>query len=240
MLLHTAGLLFLAALCACAASDPARTPDAPAPWPTPDAPVLRVGGDRAAAVTSERATKEGEDVVVWRFDRCAIDTPLPEGYPAPTPPDAIELKLYPLVRRAEVDDPKSPTGAFYPLLRHIQSRQIAMTSPVEMDYAAGPDGELRSESMSFLYRRPEQGPTGSTESSVVVRDRPETVVLSIGVRGPLGPEALARSLDRLRAVLAEHADWAETGAVRTFEYNSPFVPLADRWAEVQLPVARRG
>ena len=119
-----------------------------------------------------------------------------------------------------------------------EARSIAMTSPVEMDYTPEPDGALRTESMSFLYRRVEQGPAGATDSNVVVRDRAATVVLSIGVRGPLGPAALAEARERLRAVLAEHPEWKETGTLRTFEYNSPFVPLGDRWAEVQLPVRR--
>lgn len=230
--------VLLVPLAACAASNPAASRSGSEPWPSPERPVLRVGGDLAAAVTRERGTKNGEESVVWRFDRCTIDTPLPEGYPPPTPPAAIDLKLYPLVRRAEVESPSSPTAAFYPLLQHIQSRSIAMTSPVEMDYTPAPDGALRTESMSFLYRRVEQGPAGATDSNVVVRDRAATVVLSIGVRGPLGTEALARARERLRAVLAEHPEWNETGTLRTFEYNSPFVPLGDRWAEVQLPVRR--
>ena len=64
---------------------------APAPMEAPrrvmpasDAAVVRVGGDLAAqAVFSEGA---------WRYEKMLIDTPLPEGYPAPTPPGAIELK----------------------------------------------------------------------------------------------------------------------------------------------------
>lgn len=230
--------LTLGLLTACAAHERAPETATPSPWPTASERVLRVGGDLEARAAPERATKDGEEFVVWRHDLCAIDTPLPEGYPAPTPPDAIELKLYPLVRRAEALEPDSALAAFYPLLRHIQTRQIAMTSPVEMDYAPRADGTLETESMSFLYRRVEQGPAGATDSNVVVRDRAATVVLSIGVRGPLGTEALARARERLRAVLAEHPEWNETGTLRTFEYNSPFVPLGDRWAEVQLPVRR--
>jgi len=222
------------AVAACTSVDRAR----PAPWPTHESPVVRVGGDRAARATSERVTKDGETFDSWRHDACAIDTPLPEGYPPPTPPGAVDLKLYPLARRAEVERPASSLAAFYPLLRHIQSRQIAMTSPVEMDFAPGADGALETESMSFLYRRADQGPAGDAEEKVVVRDRAEQVVLSIGVRGPLGPEAFERALAELRATKAEHPEWVETGTVRTFEYNSPFVPPADRWAEVQMTLTR--
>ncbi len=38
----------------------------------------------------------------WKCGRCEIEAPLPIGYPAPTPPGAIELKSYPSVRRAEI------------------------------------------------------------------------------------------------------------------------------------------
>lgn len=221
---------------ACTVTDTTAESSKPPTWPTRDAPIVRVGGDRAAQVTSERATKAGEELAVWRYDRCAIDTPLPEGYPAPTPPGAIELKLYPRVRRAEVDEPQSATAAFYPLLNHIQSRSIAMTSPVEMDFAQR-DGGLQATSMSFLYRRAEQGSTGAADARVFVRDREETLVLSIGVRGPLGPQALERALNALRETLAREG-LSSDGSVRTLEYNSPFVPQADRWAEVQMPVTR--
>lgn len=232
--------LTLGLLTACAAHERAPETATPSPWPTASESVLRVGGDLEARAAPERATKDGEEFVVWRHDLCAIDTPLPEGYPAPTPPDAIELKLYPLVRRAEALEPDSALAAFYPLLRHIQTRQIAMTSPVEMDYAPRADGTLETESMSFLYRRVDQGPVGAAEEKIVVRDRAEEVVLSIGVRGPLGPAAMERALETLHATIARHPGWRAKGSVRTFEYNGPYTKPADRWAEVQLPVEHGG
>ena len=45
----------------------------------------------------------------WRSDTARIDTPLPEGYPAPTAPGCLELKTYPLVRRAKVEG-RGPPG----------------------------------------------------------------------------------------------------------------------------------
>lgn len=111
--------------------------------------VRRVGGDQTVQVVEREgsyffAKREGaEEGPGARLDRVyemSITTPLPEGYPAPTPPGAIELKRYPSVRRAEFSAPMrlnadlGMNGGFFPLFRHIQRRNIAMTSPVEMDY----------------------------------------------------------------------------------------------------------
>ncbi|MDA1263365.1 MAG: hypothetical protein O3B75_10780 [Planctomycetota bacterium] len=91
-------------------------------------------GTYGSGRTSE-PTKNGD----WgKCGRCEIEAPLPNGYSAPTPPGAIELKSYPSVRCAEISS-KGSTGmgmsaSFWPLFNHIQSQEIAMTSPVEMDY----------------------------------------------------------------------------------------------------------
>ena len=52
--------------------------------------------------------KEGEN---WFAGKCEIEAPLPEGYPPPTPPECVEIKTYPVVRRAEVSG-SGPTCAF--------------------------------------------------------------------------------------------------------------------------------
>lgn len=117
---------------------PAGTPvTTAAPTNTPAAPpapgqTVRVGGDSAAA-----AIQKGDD---WTSGTASITTPLPDGYPAPTPPNAIDLKTYPSIRRAEfastVGSPDLGMNfGFFPLFNHIKRRDIAMTSPVEMDYA---------------------------------------------------------------------------------------------------------
>lgn len=225
----------------------------------PGAPVARVGGDLEAQVREEeRKTKEdGSAFTAYRFDTCLIDTPLPAGYPPPTPPGSIDLKWYPSVRRAEVTRKDNPDGflgltggqnsAFWPLFRHIESRGIAMTSPVETDYtskAAPAEGEAptkrpREWTMSFLYRTAELGPAGPAEKNVVVRDQPEVMVLSLGRRGDDSEKSNNRDIDALRDWLAAHpeAGLRETGAPRTLTYNDPFVREQDRWSEVQIPVA---
>jgi hypothetical protein len=196
--------------------------------------VKRVGGDRDADIT----VAEG----VYRFGRMAIEAPLPEAYPPPTPPKAIDLKRYPEVRRAEIDGTAYPdrgaSSAFWPLFQHIKSREIAMTSPVEMDYrdwSAGDSRTPREWTMSFLYRTADLGPTGKDGSIRVVDAEPITVI-SIGMRGAYGLASVEAGLAELERWLAGQDEWIEAGDPRALNYNGPYVAARDKWSEVQIPV----
>ena len=121
--------------------EPAPLPAAPSKTsiaiPAPGQSV-RVGGEAKVA-----AVKKGEGWIATDAAgepmRVAITTPLPEGYAQPTPPGAIDLKTYPSIRRAQISGKSVPdmgmNMGFFPLFNHIQRRDIAMTSPVEMDYS---------------------------------------------------------------------------------------------------------
>ncbi len=123
---------------------------------TPATPAIeRLGGDMDVQTTGASGD--------YRCGEMIVNTELPAGYPAPTPPGAIELKRYPAVRRAEVSSTANPdigmNLGFFPLFQHISSREIAMTSPVEMDYTGMLDRPMPSRwTMSFLYRTPDLGP----------------------------------------------------------------------------------
>jgi len=260
-LLTTTALLLLAgalAGCSTSTSSQASKPDAPTPGPTlapwqradpfagltpGDAKVVRVGGDMDANVS-----RKGESYV---FGTALIDTPLPVGYPAPTPPGAIELKRYPVVRRAQVSGTVSPdlatNFAFFPLFNHIKGRQIAMTSPVEVDYTdlrsriepgqrpIGPTGWQ----MAFLYRTPEQGPAGTDprNKNVVVLDTEPVTVLSMGMQGGYALGQTTDAVILLEQWLAEHPQWQPLGQdARGFFYNGPERRDKDKWAEAQIPV----
>jgi len=205
-----------------------------------DIGVVRVGGDLHTA--TEFAAGE------FRSGVCRIPTPLPEGYPAPTPPDAIELKHYPPVRRAGIGGSMSPDWgmnfAFFPLFNHIKRREIAMTSPVELDYAGldAPGATRPTEwTMSFLYRTPELGPTGidAADTRVLVEDITPVTVVALGLRGPYKLERVTSGLVVLRDWLAGQSEWEEAGDPRAFFYNGPEVRARDKWSEVQLPVRRK-
>lgn len=191
------------------------------------------------------AAKISEDL--WICGDARIMTPLPAGYARPTSPGAIELKAYPVIRKAEVAGPGRPDFAsnigFWRLFRHIKSRNIAMTAPVEMEYrgVGGPEaegGRVDGWSMAFLYREPSLGPTGDADDVRVVDSTPATY-LSMGAVGSYGVKDAMRILESLRQALAELPALEAAGDVRVLHYNGPEVRDGRRWFEVQIPVRLR-
>lgn len=205
--------------------------------------VSRVGGDREIAIEVRAG--------IFYCGESSIESPLPDGYPEPTPPGAIDIKTYPSVRRAEFRQ-ESARGlnarmnvGFWPLFNHIKSHDIPMTSPVEIEY----DGVYNDLStlkpiadgawtMSFLYRVKEMGPTGQ-DGAVKVVDTPEVTVVSTGVRGPYGMNVTREGIDVLKAWLDGQTEWEIAGAPRVFHYNGPSVRDRNKWSEVQIPVRKR-
>lgn len=201
--------------------------------------VIRVGGNMEAQVE-----RRGES---YYHGTAAVTTPLPEGYPPPTPPGSIEIKDYPLVRRAMVTSTgnvsRGMNGGFWPLFRHIQSRDIEMTSPVEMDYVgltAEEGSRPDSWTMSFLYRKVEQGPTGEDGKRVVVADLQPMTVAAIAYQGGYSLPLVREHLRRLSLWLEQNEEtWERVGEPRAMFYNGPEQPDSRKWAEVQVPVRRR-
>ena len=201
--------------------------------PPPPGELVRVGGDVDAAVQR----KNGE----YLSAGLRIDTPLPEGYPAPTPPGAIDLKGYPSVRRAEftgegaVD--RGQNRGFWPLFQHIKDREIAMTAPVEMELR---DWEVDSAqppsawTMAFLYRSANLGPIGE-DGAVIVRDAEPVTVVAIGLRGEYRQARFDAALDTLSQWLEANPAWERAGEARWLGYNGPTWFRA-KWSEVQIPV----
>jgi hypothetical protein len=196
--------------------------------------VLRVAGEEAGDVQQAGNA--------YRYRGMLIDTPLPVGYPRPTPPGAIEFKKYPSVRRAEVSGSMHPdigmNFAFFPLFNHIKRRDIAMTSPVEMDYSGkGPAaGKAPNDwTMSFLYREPSNGELGR-DRNVRIVDTLGLTVLATGLRGRYSWEKLQEPLEWLGTWLAEHPEWQRAGDARALYYNGPDRRTADLWGEIQIPV----
>lgn len=214
------------------APDPAAT-TTPSATPT-EWTVLRVGGDTETQVTFADG--------VYTCNQARIDTPLPVGYPPPTAPGAIELKRYPIVRRAEFSS-GGPADmgmniAFWPLFKHIQRRDIEMTSPVEMDYRGMDDGAPDGWTMSFLYRERDQGPTGK-DGIITVEDAPPLTVIAIGMTASYGTRNFAEGLAALETWLASQTTWERAGDPRAMHYNGPDVRPQNRWMEVQIPVRTR-
>lgn len=242
MLKRTA-LTVTLALYAVLASDGCRTPtpevlDEEAPTARPETEttgrvVARVRGEDVGEVF---AGPDGE----WRFEDLSFRTALPEGYPAPTPPDAIEIKYYPSIRRAVLDGTgdgqRRRTNVFMTLVDHIESREIAMTAPVEFDFADRDRGSDFDEwSMGFVYRTRELGPTGEAEDGVEVVDTEPGYVLALGTLGNPRQGYVARAFEELEE-LAETLDgWRPGARRRSFVYNRGLASEGGvSWSEVQL------
>lgn len=164
------------------------------------------------------------------------EAPLPVGFPPLTPVGEIRLNDYPAYRLARTPIQADDGAAFWRLFRHIQSRGIAMTSPVEMTYRDGASLPQEVE-MAFLYRSLEQGEP-EQDGEVEVTDMPAQRVLSIGWRGDINDENVAAARQLLAAWLQAHAsEYRSVGKMRVMGHNSPFVPREKRYFEVQLPVA---
>lgn len=160
---------------------------------------------------------------------------LPQDFPTYTPVGKIEVKQYPAYRRASA----SGIAEFWMLFRHIQQNNVAMTAPVELDMGTADAARVRQRSMSFLYERPDQGSTGK-QGFVEVNDVPAMQVLSIGCRGERTTASTEAARRRLLAWLDEHKrDYVVAGSLRIMGYNSPFLPAARQFYEVQIPVRPR-
>ncbi|MCA9289047.1 MAG: heme-binding protein [Phycisphaerales bacterium] len=223
----------------------ARTLEVLAGFPSVAPNVWRVAGPEDLLT---QAVRRGVQTVYRFGDRMRIDTKLPVGYPQPTPPEVVEIKAYPAVRRAEIDGRgNADLGmnlAFWPLFRHIDRNDIAMTAPVEMDYRGDSEGTLSEEldlqnarnwTMSFLYEVEGDGPTGDY-GRVEVVDREATLVVAIGLRGGYRYARTREATERLREWLASNPAWEMAGEPRTLFYNGPERRPADQWAELQVPI----
>jgi len=210
--------------------------------------MANVPESEAAPASSERPSKPP---FLFR------EAPLPEGFPPAGPVGQVVLKSYPSYRLARVRTDNTgegdPNDMFRPLFQHIQRNDIAMTAPVEIEYAATltdeaasatPDQhEPRATAMAFLYVESALGKAGPdpADPRVVVADQPPITVLSVGVRGGYTERNLSRGLRQIKAWLKQNPDrFKVTGSPRYLAYNSPFVPGFLKFGEVQVPVEMIG
>lgn len=201
--------------------------------------VMRVAGTpKADVMMTPGRTKAGGESAYYMAGTARLSAALPEGYPAPTAPGAIDLKQYPVVRQAVFTTERGEGSAFWPLFRHISDRDIAMTAPVIMtgEMAGASEGGA---SMAFLYRSTDLGPTGKAGENVVVEDTPVMTVIAIGFQGRRGRERLLDMQAALQTWLDQQPAgdrWMADGEARVLGYNGPDMSRSRRWCEVQLPV----
>ena len=165
---------------------------------------------------------------------------LPKGFPDFTALDEIELREYPAYRMVKAPMKRSGSmGSFWMLFNHIKKNEIAMTTPVQVDYQNG-DSRPTEQSMAFLYGDPAIGKAG-LDGKVEVVDVAAMTALTVGARGYERRDVVDSMRERLERWLAANAkDYEATGPMRLMNYNSPSVGDDRRCFEVQIPVRKKG
>jgi hypothetical protein len=188
--------------------------------------ILRGAFDRVLASLGRPTSPAKKEVEYVR------EAELPRGFPAPGPVGEVVVKDYPKYRAARAEGGRF---AFGTLFVHIKSNEIAMTAPVEMAMDEAASGGMAMKSMAFLYASPDLGQVGR-DGRVEVLDLPPQRVLSYGMFGPVTADKIAaarRAIEARRKIDGSNRD----GDWRLMGYNSPMVPEAKRFYELQLPVA---
>ncbi len=186
--------------------------------------------DQTQAAAPSRGAAEKREGAKAEF-KPRLEAPLPKGFPQPGPVGRVVVKSYPQYRAA-----RSKGGnSFWTLFRHIKKNDIAMTAPVEMTMDEK-DGTMVQADMAFLYESPQQGSKGA-DGNVSVLDLAPVEVLSVGIRGPMGDGKVESAKAAIESHLRKQG-WKRDGAWRLLGYNSPMVPAAQRFWELQLPVVR--
>jgi uncharacterized surface protein with fasciclin (FAS1) repeats len=178
---------------------------------------------------------------ILRFEP-TIEARAPAGFPEPTPVGQIEVKSYPAHRlaRTRIASAAANDQAFFTLFRHITGREIAMTVPVEMTYGKDNNSRAHPQAMAFFYESQAVGEIGQ-HGEVNVADVPAATVVSLGMRGDYTDDALSHAQRLLQNWLKEHEDRFEAqGSLRVLGFNSPMVPVAERFFEVQIPAQDKG
>ena len=184
----------------------------------------------------ERLRSELYELVATLAFEPRVEAPNPQGFPAfGRAVGEIELVHYPAYRMVATGMRGGSNRAFWPLFRHIEENGIAMTTPVQMDYADGEAVE-RPVRMAFLYGDPNIEPEHVDRGVEVVAIEAHDV-LRIGAVGAESKARIEAMRQRLLDWLAEPANGHEAaGPMRLMGYNSPSVSRDRRYFEVQIPV----
>ena len=168
-------------------------------------------------VTAQEAPKEKMTKDVPKYQ---AEAPLPEGWPTPGPYDLVSEKKFPAYRAAYT--PGSwQNFAFMRLFKHIQRKEIPMTSPVEMKMEQK-NKNLKMESMAFMYQNTEVGKTGKDGERVEVRDVPAMKTLCFTWQGKNSAKNRKIAKTALEAELQKRG--LEGADYRILGYNGPGVP----------------
>lgn len=147
----------------------------------------------------------------------------------------IEVKTLPaaklLIARSDNHYFDDNNDLFRPLFRYIQTNDIPMTVPVEVEIDPG--------AMYFYIGSNHKDRKLENTDEVNIIELPERTVLSLGVRGSYNSENFDAAQETLRAYLAEQDEWVQTGPARAIYWNGPFTLGFLKRSEVHIPVERK-
>ena len=181
---------------------------------------------------AQEATKEKMTKDVPRYQ---TEAPLPKGWPAPGPYDLVRDKKFPAYRAAYTNGSWS-NFAFMRLFKHIQRKDIPMTSPVEMDMEENNDN-LKMKSMGFMYQNTEVGKTGKDGAKVEVRDVPAMKTLCYTWQGKNSSKTRKVAKKALEAELKKRG--IEGTDYRILGYNGPGVPSDKKTWEMLVVLPKK-
>jgi hypothetical protein len=150
----------------------------------------------------------------------------------PTAPGIAEIKTLPagtLLKSTGGGDYFDQSGRLFgPLFRYISQHDIAMTVPVE--------AEISPSAMYFWVAPTEAAKVRGSTDEVTVVQIPERQVAVLGGRGSYSRRNFDTAEDRLRAWLANRADYEAAGAAYAVYWNGPLTPWFLREYEIHVPV----
>ena len=150
----------------------------------------------------------------------------------PTDPGEVEIKKIPertvIVSRGAEDYFSGDNRMFGQLFRYIQQHDVAMTVPVKADIEPG--------RMYFYIGTDDLQKDLKSSGSVEVMTEPETVVMSIGIRGGYSEKNFMKARDKLLQQLDEDGKWQRSGEPYAIFWNGPYVPAFMKKFEVHVPV----
>ena len=150
----------------------------------------------------------------------------------PTEAGAFEIKTLPAARLIAAQSKaayfEENNGLFRPLFRYIQTRGIAMTTPVEAEIEPGV--------MYFYIGTDVDAEALESTENVSVHELPERIVASHGARGSYSEANFSEAAAALRAWLADNEAYVASGEARGIFWNGPYVPGIFKRFEVHIPV----
>lgn len=156
------------------------------------------------------------------------EAPLPKGWPTPGPYNKVADKEFPAYRAAYTAS-KGQSFAFWRLFRHIKSKDIPMTSPVEMGMEKKGE-KMTMNSMGFLYQHTGVGKTGKDTGKVEVRDVPAMKTISYTWQGRNSNTMIKTAKEAIDAELNKRG--LKTDDYRVMGYNGPGVPSSKKTWEM--------